>query len=76
MSRPDGELVDIEGYLVHETADAFCMHVDEDEFGKEATRYWLPKSKTELHVERRPDLNKTTYIFTLPEWLATEKGLV
>lgn len=72
MSRPDGGLVDIEGYYHFETEDAYCMSVEEDEFGKEAERYWLPKSKTEYTEMVPPALD----IFTIPEWLATEKGLV
>lgn len=72
MSRPDGGLVDIEGYYHFETADAYCMSIDVDEFGKDAERHWLPKSKTEYSPIAKPNLA----IFTMPEWLATEKGLV
>jgi hypothetical protein len=61
------KLVDIDADLVHETANAYCVKIDDDTFEKEAKRYWLPKSVTE---------NNGDGTFTLPEYIATEKGLV
>jgi hypothetical protein len=61
------KLTDVLGELVHETEDAYCIKVEDDTFAKEAQRYWLPKSQTE---------NNNDGSFTIPEWLAIEKGLV
>ena len=55
------ELVDIDvDSTDHETADAWKVTIDEDE-------HWLPKSQCEQN-------SPTNY--TVPEWLAIEKGLV
>jgi hypothetical protein len=56
----NADLVDIEAELLHETPGAYRIYD-----GK--TTCWLPKSQ----VERNDDGT-----FTMPRWLATEKGLV
>lgn len=57
---PDSRLTDIAAELRHETARAFLVWDGDQEV-------WLPKSQ----VERNADGT-----FTLPEWLAKEKGLI
>jgi len=54
------DLVDIEGELRHETDAAFLIEVD-------GVKEWVPKSLVEY------DGDET---FTMPEWLAIEKGFV
>lgn len=72
MSKPfdayeEEELITINATLVYESTDAFCIKLEEDTFGEEQPRHWLPKSLT------RYDAEEST--FTLPEWLAVNKGL-
>lgn len=63
----DGGLVDVRVVeVVRETSAAWGVKVVEDEFGKEAEVHWLPKSKCE---------NNGDNTFTMPQWLAEEKGL-
>ncbi len=54
------KLFDIDAELRHETELAFLIFDGEREF-------WLPKSKVE---------NNGDGSFTMPEWMAIEKGLV
>lgn len=54
------ELVDLAGVLLHSTDAALLVDF-------EGTQVWLPKSQVE-------DNNDGT--FTMPEWLAIEKGIV
>ena len=56
----DNKLYDFAATLKHETANAFLVNDGDKD-------YWLPKSLTEYN-------NDGT--FTVPEWLAVEKGLV
>lgn len=58
--KGSGGVTDIEAELLHETPGAYRIFD-----GK--TACWLPKSQ----VERNDDGT-----FTMPRWLATEKGLV
>lgn len=61
MSRTGkSNLVDIEAELQHETDMAFLLNA-------EGVQVWVPKSLVE---------NNEDGTFTLPEWLAMEKGLV
>lgn len=57
---PDPKLIDIAGELRHETAKAFLVFDG-------AKEVWLPKSI----VEHNDDGT-----WTLPEWLAKDKGLI
>ncbi len=60
------DLVDVCCELRHETEKAFGVYEGEiDDKGKPVL-IWLPKSQ----VERDGD------IFTMPEWLAKDKGLI
>lgn len=60
-------LIEVEDLEFHfETKDAYCVSLEEDTFEEEAERIFLPKSL----VEKDGD------VFTMPEWLAQEKGLV
>lgn len=56
----DPKLFDFAAELRHETEKAFLVHDGEKEF-------WLPKAMTEMNGDGT---------FTLPEWLAIEKGIV
>ena len=60
------ELVDVDVDLIHETRDAYLVKVDEDTFGKEAERIWVPKSLSEY----------SNGVLTVEEWFAIQKGLV
>lgn len=60
-------LVDIELDLIFETDDAFCVSNEEEKFGVERNKFWLPKSQVEYD-------GKTT--FTMPTWLAERKDLL
>lgn len=65
------ELVDVEDLFFHFMTDgAYCVSTEEDTFGHEAERIFLPKSQVEMHTE------DGSTVFTMPEWLAIEKGLV
>jgi hypothetical protein len=56
----DPKLFDFAGTLKHETEKAFLV--------TDGTKdYWLPKGMTE---------NNGDGTFTIPEWLAVEKGIV
>jgi hypothetical protein len=57
---PDAKLFDFAAELKHETENAFLV-TDGDK------DYWLPKSMTE-------DNGDGTW--TIPEWIAIEKGIV
>jgi hypothetical protein len=56
----DAKLFDFAATLKHETANAFLVNAGEKDC-------WLPKKLTE---------NNGDGTFTLPEWLAIEKGIV
>lgn len=74
MTTGQSDLVDITAELKHETDKAYLI---DDGSGKEV---WVPKS----HVERsnqpvriaEKGQSNHTFEFTMPEWLATEKGLI
>lgn len=57
---PAPRLIDLALELRHETKFAFLVHDGDREV-------WLPKSQVEYHNDN---------IFTLPEWLAKDKGLI
>lgn len=66
------DLIDIEAELRHETDKAYLIYDGRSEIKKGDTikseiRTWIPKSKVEY------DGNK---VFTMPSWLAQEKGLI
>lgn len=61
------DLLDITVQLHHETAKAILVSDD----GNKDNAVWLPLSQCE--VERK---SGGIVIVTLPEWLATDKGLV
>ena len=56
----DPKLFDFAGTLKHETDNAFLVNDGDKD-------YWLPKKLTEDNGDGT---------FTLPEWLAIEKGIV
>ena len=60
------DLIDVTIQIHHETEKAWLVSVD----GSRDSAVWIPKSQAELMTERR------THTLTLPEWLATEKGLI
>ena len=51
--------------LVRETDSAFCIAIGDWDDEQE---YWVPKSQCHMHEDEG-------YV-NMPEWLATEKGLV
>lgn len=57
---PDSKLTDIAAELRHETERAYLIFDG-------AQEVWLPKSQAERNSDGT---------FTLPEWLAKEKGLI
>lgn len=63
--------IEIDDLIYHfETKDAYCVSTEEDEFGEEAERIFLPKSI----VDRSGP--KEQYVFTMSEYIAQEKGLI
>lgn len=60
------KVVDVDVDLVYETKDAYLVKIDEDTFGKEAERIWVPKSLSEY----------SNGVLTVEEWFAIQKGLV
>lgn len=56
----DAMLFDFVGILKHETENAFLVNDGDKD-------YWLPKKLTEDNGDGT---------FTIPEWLAIEKGIV
>lgn len=67
MSRSD--LVDLTLHLHHETSLAYRVSDD----GEDKGAVWLPKSQVEVEM-LGPRGNEG--IFTLPQWLAQDKGLI
>jgi len=62
-------LVDIDDVIHQEDNDtelAYCVSKDEDTFEEQADRIYLPKKLVELD----------NGVFTMPEWLALDKGLI
>lgn len=60
----EAQLTDIAAELRHETDRAYLIWDG-------TQQVWLPKSQTEAFHQR-----DKTWTFTLPEWLAKEKGLI
>jgi len=70
---PKSKLIDIAAELRHETNAAYLIYDGRSEIKKGETepselRVWVPKSQVEYNEE-----DKT---FTMPEWLALEKGFI
>lgn len=61
-SKDEGKLVDLEVFLHHQTKHAYLVSTS----GLEHEAVWIPKSQCELDKD----------VLTLPEWLATQRGLV
>lgn len=70
MSRGKRELVDLTLHLHHETEKAWLVSND----GERDTAIWIPKSQVELGD--RVNLRSQVFEFTMPEFLAYEKGLI
>lgn len=69
----DKKLVDIKAKICHETDYAYLlfdgrMEIKSGDVHKSEVRVWVPKSE----VEYNDDDNS----FTMPEWLALEKGFI
>lgn len=62
---PDVRLTDITAELKHETKAAYLIFDG-------GTECWLPKSQVEMYDNGVSKFKQ----FTLPEWLAKEKGLI
>lgn len=65
MTSGKSDLVEVEAGLRDETEKAFCLSRD----GSESI--WIPKSQCE--IERGKN---NCHTFTMPEWLANDKGLI
>lgn len=64
------KLIDIAAELRHETDNAYLLYDGREEKTKEGMkelRVWVPKSQVE---------NNEDGTFTMPEWLALEKGFI
>lgn len=64
------KLIDIAAELRHETDKAYLIYDGRDENikgEKKELRTWIPKSKCEMNDDGT---------FTMPEWLALEKGFI
>lgn len=66
------ELVDLELWVHRETTLAWQV----SEEGDPEEALWLPKSQCEIGDELERGPIATLHEFTMPEWLAIEKGLV
>lgn len=64
MSKSD--LIDVSVKLHHETEKAWLVSDD----GDKDNAVWVPKSQAEIEPKNG------VFILTLPEWLATDKGLL
>jgi hypothetical protein len=67
------DLIDIECEIVAEREKAIAITdgTTEQHEGKERAKwFWLPRSQIEIAP------NGKTFTVTMPEWLATEKGLI
>lgn len=61
------DIIELEDLITHyQTAYAYCVSTEEDTFEEEAERIFLPKSL----------VSKDGDVYTMPEWLAEEKGLI
>lgn len=81
MTRGNSDLVDLELRIVRDDPDKKAIAVVDgseeprkpgDRGPAQLTWFWLPRSQIEYTT---PDRKGNTVV-TLPEWLATEKGLV
>ena len=70
------DIVDISCMIVAEREKAIAITDGTVEFrdGRERDKwFWLPRS----YIEIEPDVDKPLlFIVSMPEWMATEKGLV
>lgn len=61
------DIIELDDLIYHfETKDAWCVSIEEDEFGKEAERIFLPKSI----------VTKDGDVFVMSERFAEQKGLI
>lgn len=67
------ELYDVRLSVHHETHKAWRVSDD----GDDERAVWLPKSQAEAYPETAKTVDgKRTMEFSVPVWLATEKGLI
>ena len=62
------EPVEFCGELRHETEKAYCVYDG-------AREVWIPKSQTQ-EARQIGGNNSSDWEFTIPEWLAKEKGII
>jgi len=67
------ETVELEVYLQVISNEAYGIYENEPEFGVEQELIWIPKSKVES--DNIIEANSIVTI-EIPEWLATDKGLI
>lgn len=68
MINGKSDLIDVTVKLHHETDKAILVSDD----GDRAKAVWLPLSQVEVERTKQSGI----VVVTLPEWLATDKGLV
>lgn len=69
MTQKRHDLVDVPLIMFHETEKAFLLGQSQGE------KQWVPKSQAERDDQvRGRDKGYPLYDFTMPEWLAIEKG--
>lgn len=61
------KLIDISAELRHETEKAYLVFDGRSDKDKKEIVNWLPKSQVEMNDDGT---------FTMPEWLALEKGFI
>lgn len=66
-----GDLIELDNLIYHFSTDlAYCVSIEEDSFGQEAERIFLPKSKVEFYG------TKEKAVFAMTEKFAEQKGLI
>lgn len=68
LRDPDGEIVEIELHMHTQTDKAWKLSDD----GEPKNAKWAPKAE----VQRGDKVSTGAYKFTLPEWLAIDRGWV
>lgn len=65
------EYAEIDAYYIRETDSAICIALDEDTFGSEAERHWVPKSLIEDY-----DRSGDSITLWVKEWFAEKEELL
>lgn len=71
VSKFNSEADDYNLRLLRQSDAAWCVRTDDDDLDSDV---WLPKSQCEMHPPNAQVGSTPT--FTVPNWLAEEKGLI